>query len=477
MMRRALWITLATLLCLAVGVLGMRVLMGMRQPPQRVVVETPGKAVRVIEVVPQQVKMTINGFGTVRAKTEWRAVPEVSGQVITLSPQVKAGLHVKKGELLLVIDPRTYRLTAQRIGSEIQQLHTEIDLLQQQRRNHQATLRLAERDLRIAETELKRDEALVRKGTIASRELDIRQQWRNRFATTVQEVSNLLALISPQIDKAKAAIAVAQTRLAEAELQIEKTRIVAPFDGQVVRTSLAQGEYVQAGQEVIGLYDTTVVEIPITIPLDELRWLPQLSPDSLRDAAQTPQQAAISLPPATVQWRNAESLYTWQGHVQRWEAGLDEQSRTLTLVVEVQEPWRDFRPGDHPPLQPGMFCEVDIETMSLPAAIVIPRAALRHDNTVYVAQDNRLAGRQVRVLRFLRDQAVIASGLVAGDHVIVSPLEAPVLGMKLRPQALSQPPSTTPALKQVKRSSRLPLSHNEHPLLSLRKAVNREGSK
>ncbi|MCZ6872463.1 MAG: efflux RND transporter periplasmic adaptor subunit [bacterium] len=473
MMRRALLITLATLLCLAIGMVGMRLLMGMRRPPQRVVIAKQGKAVRVIAVSPQTVTMTINGFGAVRAKTEWRAVPEVSGKVITLSPQVQAGLHVKEGELLFVIDPRAYRLTAQRIRSEIQQVHTEIDLLQQQRRNHEATLRLAERDLSIAEAELQRDEALVLRGTIASRERDSRRQWRNRFANTVQEVSNLLALITPQIDKAKAAIAVAQSRLAEAELQIEKTRILAPFNGQVVRTSLSRGEYVEAGREVMMLYDTTVVEIPLTIPLDDLRWLPELSPNTLRNAAQTPERAAISLPPATVRWRNAENLYTWQGHVQRWEAGLDQQSRTLTLVVEVRDPWSTFQPGARPPLQPGMFCEVDIQTMSRTEAIVIPRAALHDDNTVYLAQDNLLASRKVRVLRLLRDQAVIASGLQPGDRVIVSPLDAPVLGMKLRPQATSQPPPTTLGAKQVKPSSRLRLPQKKRsPLASLAKGGN-----
>jgi hypothetical protein len=120
-----------------------------------------------------------------------------------------------------------------------------------------------------------------------------------------------------------------------------------------------------------------------------------------------------------------------------------------------------------------MFCEVDIQTMSRTEAIVIPRAALHDDNTVYLAQDNLLASRKVRVLRLLRDQAVIASGLQPGDRVIVSPLDAPVLGMKLRPQAVSQPPPTTLGPKQVKRSSRLRLPQKKRsPLASLAKGGN-----
>lgn len=443
--RRALCIAVATLACLAIGLLGMRVLMKMRQPPQRRVMEMPGKAVRVITVTPQAVPMTLHGLGSVRAKTEWRAVPEVSGPILTLSPQMQAGLHVKQDELLFVIDPRPYQLAVQRIQSEMQQLQKEIDLLQQQRRNHQATLKLAQRDLRIAEAELVRDETLVQKGAIASRERDSRRQWRNRFANAVQEASNLLALIDPQIEKTKAAVAVAQARLAEAELQLEKTRIMAPFDAQVVHTTLTRGEVVQAGHEVAVLYDTSVVEIPVTIPLDDLRWLPGLSPGTLRQAAQNPAADALDdLPPATVRWRHTAGSYTWQGRVQRWEAGLDEQSRTLTLVVVVHDPWRQFRPGHHPPLQPGMFCEVDIEGTTLPNAIVVPRDALHDTHVVYLAQDHRLLSREVRILRLLREQAVIASGLQAGDQVIVSPLETPILGMKLRPLPVSSRQPTLP---------------------------------
>jgi RND family efflux transporter MFP subunit len=455
MKRRTLLIAIATLACLAIGLFGMEVLMKMRQPPQRRVVETPGKAVRVDMVTPQAVPMTVHGFGAVRPKTEWHAVPEVSGPVLTLPPNVQSGLHVKKGELLFAIDPRPYRLAVQRIRAEIEQLSKDIDLLQQQRRNHEATLKLAQRDLRIAEAELVRDETLVQKGTIASRERDSRRQWRNRFANAVQETSNQLALIDPQIEKTRAAIGVAQAKLAEAELQLEKTRVTAPFDGQIVRTHLTRGEVVQAGHEVAVLYDTSVVEIPVTIPLDDLRWLPGLSPDILRQAAQTPQAAMLELPPATVRWHNADLSYTWQGRVQRWEAGLNEQSRTLTLVVAVHDPWGKFQPGRHPALQPGMFCEVDIQGITLPNAIVVARDALHDNNVVYLAQDNRLTSREVRVLRLLRDKAVIAAGLQAGDQVIVSPLQTPILGMKLRPQPVPkvQPASRTPnqAMRQSKR--------------------------
>ncbi len=446
MLRKALLITISTLLILLVGVGGMRRLMRRRTPPQRQVLEHPGKLVRVMTVRTQVVPITIEGFGTVRAKTEWSVVPEVSGTVVQLSPYLRAGLHVKKGELLFKIDPRSYRLTVQRIRAQIVQWQKEIAFLTQQRLNYRATLQIAQRNLTIADEELQRDEALVQKGTISTRERDRRRQSRNEFAQAVQSARNNLTLIGPQIEKTEAAMAVEQAQLAEAELQLGKTRLLTPFAGQVIRSDLALGEFVPAGREVARLYDTTVVEIPMAIALEELRWLPSLSPETLRQGAHHVGRPPPELPPATVRWRSGERQYTWQGYVGRWEAGLDATTRTLTLVIEIQEPWKTFSPGQQPPLQPGMFCQIEIVASRVSGAVVIPRMALHEQNTVFLAHEGTLAIRSVHVLHVQKGQAIITAGLQAGDKLVVSPLTVPVMGMKLRlvevePPALPVTPS------------------------------------
>ncbi|ETX05012.1 MAG: hypothetical protein ETSY2_25480, partial [Candidatus Entotheonella gemina] len=239
-------------------------------------------------------------------------------------------------------------------------------------------------------------------------------------------------LIGPRIATAEASIATARVQLAEAKLQLEKTTLVMPFDGQVLSSDVDLGEYVQAGREVAKLHDTTAVEIPISLTLDDLKWLPGLSPEALRTASDHAAAPFAQLPPATVQWRGETQVYTWQGHVGRWEAGLDARTRTLTLVVEVREPWKQFQPGEQPPLQPGMFCQVSIVARRVPNAVVIPRAALRPDQTVFVAINNALAIRPVRVLHVQKDRALLTAGLRAGEPLVVSPLTAPVVGMQLR---------------------------------------------
>ncbi len=436
MVRRAFVIAFLAVVIFAVGAGGMMFLIKQRKPPSREVSKASGKLVRVMMVQPQEAPLIIEGFGAVRAKTEWSAVPEVSGPVIRRSSYLRAGLHMRRGEVLFEIDPRPFELAVQRIEASIAQDRKEIEVLRQQQRNFEASLRIAKRNLSIAQAELRRDDTLVKKGTISSRERNRQRQTRNDVEQAVQTAQNNLVLIAPQVARTEARIDMAKVQLAEAQLQLEKTTLVMPFDGQVMDSDVDVGEYVQVGREVAKLYDTTAVEIPIAIALDDLRWLPALSPALLRSAASPNagdvDDALAQLPPATVQWRGESRTYTWQGRVGRWEAGLDARTRTLTLVVDVREPWKQFQPGEQPPLQPGMFCQVSIVARRVPNAVVIPRSALQPDQTVFVVANEALAIRPVEVLHVQKDRALITAGLSAGEQLVVSPITAPVVGMKLR---------------------------------------------
>ena len=434
----------SALVILFMGAVGMKVLVGLREPPPRQVVEYPGPLVRVVSIQSQEVSVTVQGFGTVRAKHVWSVVPEVSGPVVRLSANLRAGLPVRQGDLLFEIDPRPYQLAVQRIRARVRRHEKEIAVLTQQRENHVDTLKLARNDLAIAEEDLRRDEELAHRGAISTRERNRRRQIRNEVMQAVQTAEHLLALTGPQTEQAEAAVAVARADLETAELQLSKTRLLAPFDGQVMSSTLDLGEFVGAGREVASLYSAEAVEIPVAVPLDELRWLPMLAPEHFAPAPRAVPQPGASLPAATVHWHSGGRDYTWRGEVARWEAGMDSGTRTMTLVIEVRDPWASFQPGAYPALQPGMFCRVEIAARALPDAVVIPRTALYDGNTVFLAKDGRLAQRQVEVARFRHDEAILGAGLQAGDKLVVSVLSAPVVGMKLRVLE-AEPSSVDPA--------------------------------
>ena len=81
----------------------------------------------------------------------------------------------------------------------------------------------------------------------------------------------------------------------------------------------------------------------------------------------------------------------------------------------------------------GLFVEAEILGRVVENAVVLPRAALRDANQVLVADgEDRLRIRRVEVLRSSRGEVVLRSGLVPGDRVVISSLEAPVDGMPVR---------------------------------------------
>jgi multidrug efflux pump subunit AcrA (membrane-fusion protein) len=122
------------------------------------------------------------------------------------------------------------------------------------------------------------------------------------------------------------------------------------------------------------------------------------------------------------------------------------------LVIEVNEPWKSFRPGEQPPLQPGMFCRLTIETRRVPRAVRIPRTALQPENTVFLVQDGALAVRPVEVLYVQKESVLVTAGLETGDLLIVSPLSTPVVGMQLRPREVD--PQTLFTAQATSRSDR-----------------------
>ena len=99
----------------------------------------------------------------------------------------------------------------------------------------------------------------------------------------------------------------------------------------------------------------------------------------------------------------------------------DPRTRTLTVAVRLQPETNSAFP-----LVQGMFCRVDIEGRSLERVFVLPRSAVSFEQTVYVAQENRLRTRKVEVARVEGGTAFITNGLEQGEQVIITRLEKPL---------------------------------------------------
>jgi len=120
----------------------------------------------------------------------------------------------------------------------------------------------------------------------------------------------------------------------------------------------------------------------------------------------------------------------WEGRVTRMEAQVDQMSRMIHVVIEVQQPYETS--ADHPALLPGTFVDVRIFGRTLEDIVAVPRYAVHDGDRVWVFADGALEIRDVDVVRADRRLTLLSSGLDEGDLVILSSLDAVTEGMTIR---------------------------------------------
>ena len=428
MFRQKVFIILAVLVLVAGGVITRQVIRN--QPkPEIVLPAAPRRFVRTMLLKKQNKTFRVKGFGTVRPKTELSIVPEVSGKVVERSLGFRTGGFIRKGELLFQIDPADYKLAIERRKAEIGQLRADIARLRQEEKNHQADLNIARSHLELVSQEIQRNKKLRRQGVISSGQYDQSQQNFLRQERTVQSIKNALALLPVQLRQKRAALEANRSELKRAILQLSRTKIVAPFDARVRETSLDVGDFASAGKSVGRIFDVSVLEVPVSLPVEDVRWVFRRIQKLSFPRSQ--EEAKPFFPAARVSWNQFGKKIEWQGWVSLVDSGLDESTRALTLVVEIPEPMKNWVPGEHPPLLVGMFVQVEIEGVTMPDVYVIPRAALRARDHVYLLDDGKLRIQKVQVIRKGQDGVVIKNGVNENAQIILSTIPDPVSGMKL----------------------------------------------
>ncbi|MCH8491247.1 MAG: efflux RND transporter periplasmic adaptor subunit, partial [Oceanicaulis sp.] len=122
----------------------------------------------------------------------------------------------------------------------------------------------------------------------------------------------------------------------------------------------------------------------------------------------------------------------WQGEVVRTDAAIDPQTRTLSVFVQVRDPYGEAAEAAGAPLAMGLFVEARIEGQEIPSAMVLPRSALRGTSQMFVAErDGTLSIRDVTVIDSSAERVVVASGIEPGDRVITSTVRAAAAGMRV----------------------------------------------
>jgi RND family efflux transporter MFP subunit len=349
-------------------------------------IETPLSIVEVRPLERADYSFQIRSQGTVEAATSVRLISEVDGKIDGISSALKKGGFFLKGEVLVEIDSRDFSLAVTRASAQV-----------------------AAAKLRLVTVEAEAKIAIE----------DWEEQGRERKASA-------LLLRQPQLVEARSSLAAAEADLAQTNLNLERTKLLAPFDGRVRTAGVDVGQFVRRGEELASLFGIDSVEISLPLPLSDFEFL-DLPTERTRDA--------FRLKPTrvTLVGRFGEREQEWIGELVRVGAEIDIDSRMASVVVAVKDPYSRGKETSGPPLRVGMFVEAEIQGKTVKGVYVVPRVQLwENQKALAVDQEGKLRIRDLNVLRADRTHAVIKGGFEPGDQLCVTAIDIPQDGVEVK---------------------------------------------
>ncbi|MCP4195459.1 MAG: efflux RND transporter periplasmic adaptor subunit [Planctomycetaceae bacterium] len=318
-------------------------------------------------------------LGTVEPAQDILLSPRVGGQVIGLSPGFVPGGMVRQGDLLLTIDPADFENALLIRESELEQA--------------QASLKIEEGRVSLAEQEL----ALLEE--------------------SISETNRALVLREPQFASMKAEVKAAEAAVQRAKLDLERAKVVAPFDAQVINRSVNIGSQVMPGDalgQLVGIDEYWVIA---AIPVRSLRWVQFPGVEH--------QGSAVTLSDPDV-WGTA----TRPARVTRMIGALDEQTRLARVLITVPDPLG--QKSQSPVLILDTFIEAQIEGRPIKDVVRLNRDYVRDRGSVWVMKDQKLEIRETEIVFQDSEHAYIRRGLADGDEVVMTTLATVANGVGLR---------------------------------------------
>ena len=369
---------------LGIGILGFFSLRAIKPELQTAVEEPPAYLVAVKTAQKQLVRFEMTSQGTVQPKTSTSLVSEVAGRVAEISPKFVSGGFFNADEILVRIDPRNYETTLKR-----------------------AELALAR--------------ARVRVETESALSGYAQEDWEKFVAGNESDNDpSDLTLRRPQLAEVLAEYGAAEAELKQAQDDLDRTIVSALYQGLVLETNVDVGQYVGVGTSLARTVSVDYAEVRLPISLNDLEFLT------------LPERPGSSPVPVQLHATLGGIESYWEAKIVRTEGVVDTQSRVIHAVAEVSDPY-DFAGNGRELLRFGTFVHATIQGNDAGELFVIPRHAVYQGTQVWIVNaDDTIAPRDVVVIRFDDDYAYIKSGLKNGDKYCVTPIDRPLLGMKVK---------------------------------------------
>ncbi|VAW96759.1 RND efflux system, membrane fusion protein [hydrothermal vent metagenome] len=345
------------------------------------VAKPPAMPVEVTLIKSQNIRIWKKFSGRLTAVDYVEIRPQVSGLITEI--KFNDGQMVAKGDVLYIIDPRSFTATAAKA---------------------EANLVAARKRYSLADKEYKRSKNLINTKVISQRIYDERINTR---LVTAAEVKS------------------AEAQLTEAEVNLDHAYIKAPVSGRLSRSEITVGNLVSAGSNPPLL--TTIVSsknIYADFEIDEQTYL-----NYIRDVR--PAQDATAIIPVKLHLQDGKT--TFSGKMHAFDNKINPASGTIRARAIFDNPQGT--------LLPGMYAHIELGSATEKERILVSERAIGTDQNrkfVYIVNgENKTTYREVQLGDSIDGHRVIRSGLNSGDKVITRGL------IRIRPNMLVAPKIST----------------------------------
>ena len=337
--------------------------------------------VAATEIQQRDAAPILTAFGTVTAARSADLRFGSAGEVSMISPKMRNGVAIDKGEVLARLDDVRYQLALEEVKVQIEGETVNIASLKRQ--------------VALRQKQLERTRKMVARNVATDANLD--------------EVDLALTIAENQLNMSLNRLSQLQVAKKSREQDIEDTILRAPFAGTLSTVSIGLGKRASNAAAVAQLTDQNSLEVPFSVSADIFANAAELIGQNVDVSWRTGGQD-VALVPATI--TRAEAI------VDKSQGG-----GQLYAVLDT---------SDAGTIPPGAFVEVRFVGRVLNAVFELPEEALVNNAEVYVIQDGRTERREVTA-EYRADGRVWVSGaLKPGEQIVSSRLPGIGPGMMVR---------------------------------------------
>jgi RND family efflux transporter MFP subunit len=370
---------LAVISCIFLcGVLTFLLLTHHKARPKRTFISKSLPVVKVIKAKPVDYEIEISANGEVRPISIGKIVPEVKGKIVYISPNLKQGEIIKKGEVLIKLFDEDYKIALSQAIAALREANATLEQIKQEAKQAREEWNLIHPNIKIPP----------------------------------------LAAKLPQLMAAKAKFEAAKAKVKEAKLNLKRTSIYAPYDAVVIKKNIDIHEYVNPGEVLAQIYPISEIEVHIPLTLSDTRWIniPGYT------VARGKKGSNVEL-----EFRMGNKKVCFHGQITRFHGEIDSNTRMLYAIASVKNPFYNL-----PPLLPNTYVNVKIKGRILKNVFVIPITAIFEDSYVLKVINNHIKKNKIKIARTLKDSAVVVNGINKDDFLVVTPMSGDVDGLEVR---------------------------------------------